>query len=165
MNGKQKLIAMVGAPAAAWLMVNTPVLEGKILRGYKDPIGIVTACSGHTKTAVLGRPYTDAECEQILVDDLIDHARPVLACTPGLKVRPYQLAAAVSFAFNVGANAYCGSTTARRFNAGNYAGACRAINESDAGKPQWVTAGGRVLPGLVTRRAIERGICEKGVLP
>ncbi|PRG74053.1 glycosyl hydrolase, partial [Burkholderia multivorans] len=67
----------------------------------------------------------------------------------------------VSFAYNVGAGAYCGSTTAKRFNAGDWKGACRALNEADNGRPQWVTAGGRVLPGLVKRRAEERALCER----
>lgn len=157
---KARLVALVGSLAAGLLLTNTPKLEGVVLRGYRDPIGVVTACSGHTKTAVLGRPYTPAECEQLLATDLVEHAEPVLACTPGLKGHPYQLAAAVSFAFNVGAANYCGSATAKRFNAGQWAGACKAMNESDKGAPQWVTAGGVVLPGLVNRRRIERALCE-----
>ncbi|MBB3008097.1 hypothetical protein [Cupriavidus alkaliphilus] len=40
-----KLIALVGAPTAAWLLAITPQLEGKVLPGYREPIGIVTACS------------------------------------------------------------------------------------------------------------------------
>ncbi|WP_442854891.1 glycoside hydrolase family protein, partial [Burkholderia sp. BDU5] len=63
--------------------------------------------------------------------------------------------------YNVGPAAYCGSTTAKRFSAGDWRGACRALNESDSGRPQWVTAGGRVLPGLVKWRAEERAICER----
>lgn len=85
----------------------------------------------------------------------------MLKCTPGLEGHKFQLAAAISFAYNVGAGAYCGSTTAKRFNAGEWKGACRAMNESDSGKQQWVTAGGRVLPGLVERRAEERALCER----
>ncbi|CUI64793.1 Phage-related lysozyme (muraminidase) [Achromobacter xylosoxidans] len=115
-----------------------------------DPIGIVTACSGHTKTAVLGRPYSPEECRRLLEADLVDHAEGVLAG------HQYQLAAATSFAFNVGVGAYCRSATARRFNAGDLAGACRAMNQADNGKPQWVWVGGQMLPGLVKRRAIER---------
>ncbi|MDN7525159.1 MULTISPECIES: glycoside hydrolase family protein [Burkholderia] len=65
--------------------------------------------------------------------------------------------------YNVGAGAYCSSTTAKRFNAGEWKGACRAMNEADNGRPQWVTAGGRVLPGLVKRRAEERALCERGL--
>lgn len=78
-----------------------------------------------------------------------------------LKGHTYQLAAAVSFAYNVGAGAYCGSTTAKRFNAGDWMGACHAMNEADNGRLQWVTADGRVLSGLVKRRAQERELCKR----
>lgn len=155
-----KLTAAVGATAAGLLLSYVPQFEGMVLRGYKDPIGIVTACAGHTKTAVLGRPYTVEECRNLLAEDLVAHAGPVLKCTPGLKDKPYQLAAATSFAFNVGTGAYCRSTIAKRFNAGDSAGACQAMNQTDSGRPQWVYAGGQVLPGLVKRRAIERAMCE-----
>lgn len=147
------LKATVGATAAAVLLSYVPQFEGMVLRGYKDPIGIVTACAGHTKTAVLGRPYTLDECKVILEQDLVAHAKPVLKCTPVLADRPYQLAAATSFAFNVGTTAYCNSSIAKRFNAGDFAGGC-------AGLSKWIYAGGKVLPGLVTRRATERAICE-----
>jgi lysozyme len=160
MSTRQKLVALVSAPCAALLLTQLPKFEGTVLRGYRDPIGVVTACTGHTKSAVLGRPYTPAECDALLVDDLVDKAAAVLQCTPVLQGQTYRLAAATSFAFNVGITAYCGSTTARRFNAGDYAGACKALNESDTGKPQWVTARGKPLPGLVKRRAIERQLCE-----
>lgn len=160
---RASLKATVGAAAAAMLMTHVPQFEGMILRGYKDPIGIVTACAGHTKTAVFGRPYTLDECNELLIIDLVEHAEGVLKCTPVLADKPFQLAAASSFAYNVGVGAYCRSTTARRFNAGNYVGACKAMNESDSGKPQWVYAGGRVLPGLVKRRAVEREMCETSI--
>jgi len=150
---KRTLRATVGAGAAALLLSYVPKFEGVVLRGYKDPIGIVTACAGHTKTAVLGRPYTPAECTALLDADLVDHAEGVLACTPGLKGQTYRLAAATSFAFNVGVGAYCGSTMARKFNAGDYAGGCAELS-------RWVYAGGRQLPGLVTRRSTERAMCE-----
>ncbi|MNN28568.1 Lysozyme RrrD [compost metagenome] len=151
------LKATVGAGVAAVLLTYVPSFEGMVLRGYKDPIGIVTACAGHTKTAVLGRPYTQAECLVLLEKDLVEHAEPVLACTPALKDKPGPLAGAVSLAFNIGAPKYCGSSAARRFNAGDIAGGCAAIE-------MWNKAGGKVLPGLVKRRATERAICEGRVL-
>lgn len=157
---KKGLKATVGAGVAAILLAYVPQFEGMVLRGYKDPIGIVTACAGHTKTAILGRAYTREECLVLLEKDLVEHAEPVLKCTPVLAGRTYELAAAISFAYNVGTGAYCKSSTAKRFNAGNFAGACRALNESDSGRPQWVYAGGKIFPGLVTRRAVERAICE-----
>jgi lysozyme len=157
---KRTLQGTVGAGAAAILLSIVPRFEGMILKGYKDPIGIVTACAGHTKTAVLGRAYSIEECRRLLGKDLIEHAEGVLKCTPGLAGHPFQTAAAVSFSYNVGVGAYCKSVTARRFNAEDWQGACRAINESDNGKPQWVWAGGKILPGLVKRRAAERELCE-----
>lgn len=150
---KRTLQASVGASAAALLLSYVPKFEGVVLRGYKDPIGIVTACAGHTKTAVLGRPYSPDECSALLDIDLVEHADGVLACTPGLKGQTYRLAAATSFAFNVGVAAYCKSSVARKFNAGDYAGACAEFS-------RWVYAGGRQLPGLVKRRETERAMCE-----
>lgn len=152
-GAKRSLQATVGAGTAALLLAYVPKFEGVILRGYADPIGIVTACAGHTKTAVLGRPYTPAECTELLDRDLVEHADGVLACTPGLEGQTYRLAAATSFAFNVGVGAYCKSSMARKFNSGDYSGGCAELS-------RWIYAGGRVLPGLVTRRATERAMCE-----
>ncbi|THJ52615.1 lysozyme [Burkholderia sp. LS-044] len=160
---KKTLASVVGAAAAALLFSMVPKFEGLELVARPDPIGIVTACNGDTKDVHAGQRFTPAECHARLEQRLIEHAEPVLKCTPVLKGHTYQLAAAVSFAYNVGAGAYCGSTTAKRFNAGDWKGACRAMNEADNGRPQWVTAGGRVLPGLVKRRAEERALCERGL--
>jgi lysozyme len=150
---RKPLAAIVGAACCATLVAYVPKFEGVVLRGYKDPIGIVTACAGHTATAVLGRAYTPQECEQLLQADLVDHAEGVLACTPSLTSMTGPKAAAISFAFNVGVAKYCGSTMARKFNAGDVLGACAELS-------RWTYAGGRELPGLVTRRQAERAICE-----
>lgn len=160
---KKTLAGVVGAATAALLLSVVPQFEGVVLRGYLDPVGIPTKCLGDTHDVVVGKSYSEAECRESLETQLIAHAEPVLKCTPGLKGRTYQLGAAVSFAYNIGTSAYCGSTTARRFNAGDYRGACKAMNESDSGKAQWVTSRGVVLPGLVKRRAKERAICERGL--
>lgn len=141
----------VGAGAAAILTAFVPQFEGVILRGYKDPIGIVTACAGHTATAVLGKPYTREECIELLENDLASHAEDAMSCL----TRPLttgQKAAVVSFAYNVGSAAFCKSTFARRLNAGDKQ-ACEEL-------PKWVYAGGQVLPGLVKRRVVEKAICE-----
>ncbi|MDN7419508.1 lysozyme [Burkholderia dolosa] len=160
---RKTLVGVVGAATAALLFSMVPKFEGLELVARPDPIGIITACYGDTKDVRAGQRFTPDECRVRLEQQLIAHAEPVLKCTPVLKGHTYQLAAAVSFAYNVGTGAYCGSTTAKRFNAGDWKGACRAMNESDAGKPQWVYGGGRVLPGLVERREFERALCERGL--
>jgi len=150
----RSLAAIVGAGVAATLTTFVPQFEGMVLRGYKDPIGIVTACAGHTKTAVLGKPYTRAQCDKLLQDDLAVHAQGVLACTPGIADKPGVMAAAVSFGYNVGVGAYCRSTMARKFNEGAYLEGCNELKK-------WTFAGGRQLPGLVKRRAAEFDLCAQ----
>ena len=160
---KGTLVALVGAGAAAILAAIVPEFEGTRLVGYLDPVGIPTKCMGDTRNVVVGRRYTSEECRISLEEQLVAHAGPVIACVPALAGRTYQAAAAVSFAYNIGTGAFCRSTAARRFNAGDWRGGCRAFNEDDAGRPQWVTAAGIRLPGLVKRRAAERELCETGL--
>nr|WP_276554179.1 lysozyme [Cupriavidus gilardii] len=63
-----------------------------------------------------------------------------------------QRTAFVSFTYNVGRGAFCGSTLVRKLNAGDYVGACNEL-------PRWVYAKGVKLPGLVNRREQERALC------
>lgn len=60
-----------------------------------------------------------------------------------------------SLAYNIGAGAFCGSTLARKLNAGDYAGACKQILRWDKQK-------GRVLRGLTRRRNAEYKLCIGG---
>lgn len=141
----------VGAAGAAILTLYMPQFEGMVLRGYQDPIGIVTACAGHTATAVLGKPYTREECERLLDEDLAVHAEGAMMCVEA-PLTTGQRAAVVSFAFNVGVDRFCNSTFARRLNEGDQ-GACEEL-------AKWTLAGGQQLPGLVKRRATEIAICR-----
>jgi lysozyme len=162
---KRTLQGTVGAGCCAMLLAYVPQFEGIILRGYKDPIGIVTACAGHTKTAVLGRPYTTTECTALLESDLLTYADTVNRCI-NVPLNDGQRAALISFSFNVGPgkegvkDGLCVLKNGRqpqiriRFNAGDYAGGCRALTEG------WMSAGDKQLPGLVKRRKIERDMCE-----
>lgn len=130
--------------------------EGWINVGYRDPVNIVTACSGHTKTAVLGKRYTDEQCAELLASDIVEHGLGLNRCVTSdipLETR----AAFTSFAFNVGVQAACKSTAVRKLNAGDITGACNEL-------PKWNRAGGKVLPGLTRRRAEERAMCLKGLM-
>lgn len=160
---KARLVGLIGVPATTIVLAVVPKVEGTILRGYRDPIGVVTACTGHTKTAVLGRPYSREECEKLLVEDLIAHAEPVLRCAGTLEqLGTYRMAAAVSFTFNVGGPAFCASTFARRLKAGD-PNACEEIS-------RWIMADGKDCRiranncyGIVDRRVLERSICEGNI--
>jgi lysozyme len=153
---RKTLAGVVGAGACALLLAIVPQHEGKRNVGYLDPVGIATKCMGDTSNVVVGKVYTDAECLASMERQLIAHGEGVLRCTPGLNGRDHQLAAAVSLAYNIGVQRYCTSTVAKRFRAGDLKGGCAAI-------PLYNKAGGKVLPGLVRRRAAERALCEKGL--
>jgi lysozyme len=154
-SNKAALVAMVGAPAAAIALMLTHQWEGEKLVGYRDIIGVVTACGGVTgPDAVLGKRYTKAQCDDLDSQAILAHARPVLACTPTLRGKQHALGAAISLTYNIGAPAYCRSTIAVKFNAGDIRGGCD-------GFPAWNKAGGKVVRGLVNRRAAERAECLK----
>ena len=153
MNDRSKLIAKIGAAAAALAISTVTFYEGTVQRTYRDPIGIITACTGHTGPELqMGQTFTREQCDDMLAKDLLEHAE-ALDCikTP---MADGQKAAFLSFAFNVGNGAFCGSTLARKANAGDMRGACAELS-------RWTLAGGRELAGLVKRRAAERALCER----
>jgi lysozyme len=155
-SGKPQNKAAIIAACCAIAAPMVIAAEGWVKVGYRDPIGIVTSCVGHTGAgAELGRHYSDEECKAQLQADLARHAQEIDACIKvdlPLKSR----AAFTSFAFNVGAAAFCSSTLDRKLNAGDLVGACAELS-------RWTKAAGRVLPGLVTRRKTERALCEAGL--
>lgn len=152
MNPKAKLAAKIGAGAAAVAAAFVATHEGTILRTYRDPIGIITACTGHVDaTLKMGTTYTAAQCQEMLYVDLVKHADDLdcvqVPLTDGQKV------ALLSFTFNVGARKFCGSTLVQKANAG------AQPLEWCAELRRWVFAGGKQLPGLVTRREAEYRLC------
>jgi lysozyme len=124
----------------------------KHLTPYKDPVGVLTVCNGHTGPDI--RPaghYTDAECSSILTADETKAMTYVLNDTVG-NMNPSELAALTDFTFNVGTGNFHTSTLRKLWNQGNHAAACREL-------PKWVYAKGVKLAGLVTRRAKEMALC------
>ena len=155
-----------GGAAALALVIGLVVAhEGYVPGVYRDPIGILTACYGHTGPELrMGQRYTQAECQAYLAADLAEAQATVRRCITA-PMLPHQEAALISFAYNVGPggkgvkDGLCvlknGNvpTIRRKANAGDWAGAC-------AGLMQWTRAGGIVFRGLVKRRTEERKLCE-----
>ena len=146
-----------GGGIAAALILAVPLVakwEGKRNDPYLDIVKVPTVCYGETRVPM--RRYSDAECSAMLEKAVKGFAEPVAKCTPVIADRPYQLAAATSLAYNIGTAAYCRSTADRRFDAGDLKGGCAAIKF-------WNQAGGRVVQGLVNRRAEEYRLCMTGL--
>lgn len=94
-------------------------------------------------------PITEAEAESYLAGDLQTALAATLRYCPVLAAEPEgRLAAIVDFTFNLGAGRLQTSTLRRRVNQRDWNGAGQELK-------RWVYGGGKVLPGLVTRRAAE----------
>jgi lysozyme len=130
--------------------------EGSIPTVYLDPVGIPTACVGHTKTVTHADVGKDVShlCEKLLAEDTADAVGAVQRHVQ-VKVTQAQFDALVSFTFNVGEGNLRSSTLLRKLNAGDCWGA-------GAEFMRWVYARGVKLRGLEYRRADERRVFETG---
>lgn len=155
MSPQQRVAAVVGAGviSLAWPLVRN--FEGNVRTTYKDPVGLTTACTGHTQFAQLGRTYTPNECDELLAGDLWKHDADMKTCIK-VPLSDQEHAAYLSFTFNVGAAKFCGSTLVQKLNSGDRAGSCAELS-------RWVGAAGKPLAGLIRRRAAERELCESGL--
>ncbi|ECD9518396.1 lysozyme [Salmonella enterica] len=156
---KVKALLAGGASAmviAAAMLGGNGGLEGRRHEPYRDVAGVLTVCDGHTgKDIVLGKHYTDAECDALLNKDL---ALVAARIDPLIKasIPNSERAALYSFAYNVGTGAFARSTLLKKLNAGDLAGACNELK-------RWTYAGGKQWKGLVTRREIEHEVCTWGL--
>ena len=91
-------------------------------------------------------PISEAEAEVYLARDLQTALAATLRYCPLLATEPEgRLAAIVDFTFNLGAGRLQTSTLRRRINQRDWVAAGQELR-------RWVYGGGKVLPGLVTRR-------------
>lgn len=124
---RRGLAAIVGAVAAAGLIAFTPSQEGRSLTTYRDMAGVLTYCDGATENAVLGKMYSPAECDAQTDRDLARHADGISKCVDFGRLTDGQKVAFVDLAYNVGVVNFCGSSAARKANAGDVAGSCAAL--------------------------------------
>lgn len=127
--------------------------EGLRTEAYQDSVGVWTIGYGTTAEAGLGiepksgMTITEAEAEKYLKAGLEKFSKEIekgFTRTP----TPNQFGAMLSLAYNIGSPAFLRSTALKRFNAGDIQGAAQAMT--------WFNkAGGKVLRGLVNRRADE----------
>lgn len=121
--------------------------EGCKLTAYKCPAGIWTigygSTGGHVKP---GLTITQDQAEGLLRSDLRRFEAAVARLAPG--ANDNQFSALVSLAFNIGIANFEGSTLLRRHLAGDYEGATAQF-------ARWNKSKGKVLAGLVNRRAAE----------
>lgn len=122
--------------------------EGLRLRAYMCPAGVPTIGYGTTGPDVkLGQTCTKDEAELRMQADAAVFMAGAMAQVPTADTAGRQ-AALADFAYNLGLTRLKGSTLRRRALAGDWAGVRVEL-------AKWVRGGGKVLPGLVTRRKAE----------
>ena len=151
----KNLIALGLSGVLAAVGVTVANFEGKELTGYVDPVGIETACYGHTKTAQAGKRYTEDECLNLLAQDLAEHNKQLMSVV-AVSLSQGEHMAYLSFIYNVGAGNFRRSSLLRYLNENQRNRACDELS-------RWVYAKGRKLTGLVKRREQERQMCLEGV--
>ena len=115
---------------------------------YVCPAGFWTIGYGHLCDSK-HPPITEAEAEVYLALDLQTALAATLRYCPVLATETEsRLAAIVDFTFNLGAGRLQTSTLRRRVNQRDWTAAANELR-------RWAYGGGRVLPGLVARRAAE----------
>lgn len=129
--------------------------EGLRLEAYQDIAGIWTIGYGHTGSDVSeGMSISEQEAENLLRQDLTRFENGISSAV-NVPLGQNQFDALVSLAYNIGINAFRGSTARRLLNKNKYFEAAEAITwwnkASINGRKQEV-------PGLVRRRAAEAAL-------
>jgi lysozyme len=125
--------------------------EGLRLNAYPDPgTGGVpwTIGYGTTSGVTKGMVIDASQAEQMLQLDLVRFEKAIARLVT-VPLNQHQFDALVSFAYNVGEGNFSSSTLLRLLNAGDYSAAAAQFS-------RWINAGGKIMPGLVKRRAAER---------
>ena len=129
----------------------------KSFEGFREtatrlPDGRWTIGYGHVRTAREGLTISQKDAEDLLTYDL----KPVEDAVASYLYAPLlqnQFDALTDFAYNCGAKNLLNSTLLKRLNDLRYDDAAEQFDK-------WVFADGKILPGLVKRRAAERILFE-----
>lgn len=150
--------AAVAVAAAVSLAVTVLIKpwEGVRYTPYRDVGGVWTVCHGHTgNDIILNKRYTPKECEELLTKDVEEHAAAVQRLVK-VPVSDETMAALISFAYNVGIDAFAKSTLLKKLNGNNVVGACDEMKK-------WTYVKGKHVEGLKNRRMDERALCLKNI--
>ena len=129
--------------------------EGFSATPYLDSVGVATIGYGTvfkpdgTRVTMRDNPISEATALQWLAVTLEStYLMGVLKASPNLLRYPQTLGAITDFAYNLGTARYRASTLRRKINEENWPEAITELHK-------WRRGGGKVLPGLVRRRAAE----------
>ncbi len=128
--------------------------EGWSAKPYLDPVNIPTIGYGSIWDAngdrvTMAHPQIDKAAGEALLACELAHVERAIGRLIRAPLTENQFAALASFTYNLGSGRLQSSTLRMLVNRGDYAGAADEF-------PKWRRAGGKILLGLVRRRADER---------
>jgi lysozyme len=126
--------------------------EGCRFDAYLCPAGVWTIGYGHTADVKEGDSIDQEAAEAFLIEDLETFEQAVTRLVE-VPLTQQQFDALVSWTFNLGAGNLAESTLLRKLNNYQYV-------EVPEQMMRWVRAGGKVLDGLVRRRAAEAALFQ-----
>ena len=126
--------------------------EGCRFDAYLGPAGVWTMGYGHTADVKEGDSIDQEAAEAFLIEDLETFEQAVTRLVE-VPLTQQQFDALVSWTFNLGAGNLAESTLLKKLNNYQYA-------EGPEQMMRWVRAGGKVLDGLVRRRAAEAALFQ-----
>lgn len=150
--GLKNRIAVAALSLSAAGLVGIANFEGFSEKAYIPVAGDVpTIGFGSTEGVKMGDTITVPKAIERLHRDT-EKAESAIGRCVKVPLSQGEFDAFTSFAFNVGAEAFCSSTLVKKLNSGDYAGACQELK-------RWVYVDGRRVQGLVNRREAEYRLC------
>ena len=122
------------------------------LKAYQDTAGIWTIGWGHTRGVKDGDTCTQAQADEWLREELIEHEDQVSGAVK-VPLNQNQFDALVSFVYNEGIGQFEHSRFLILLNRGMFKDAATQFD-------LWIYSGGHKTKGLIRRRAAERALFE-----
>lgn len=135
--------------------------EALVRQAYKDSVGVLTWCvgmtnaTGHRVERYIGNPAPLQHCMNLYVWALRNYAAHVDQVFAGHRLTEAQYAAILSWTWNLGGGALRSASWVSLWKAGR-------MQEAEASLKSWNKAGGKVVQGLVNRRALEANLLFRG---
>ncbi|WP_320734031.1 lysozyme [Enterobacter kobei] len=123
---------------------------------YVCPAGVITDGIGNTHGVKPGVRKTDEQIAKDWQANILEAEKCVNAYGNGKSLSDNTFSAVTSITFNCGCATMRTSILFKKLQQGEIKQACEQF-------PRWVYGGGKVLPGLVTRRGAEKQLCLDGI--
>lgn len=153
----QKKNALFKGGALAVLIGLVGTFEGYRTTAYQDTGGVWTICYGETKGVTRGQVATKSQCDNRLIQSLLEHNAPFEKLPIELPENVHL--ATLDWTYNVGVTNATQSTLWKYLRAGDWEQACDQL-------PRWANVKGKSCAvkanncyGVYTRRLTEQKIC------